>query len=87
MVNQLSKKPFKMPSIKYLVLPNIIPSKHDNDKHYITADMLIELYKVNPKECICIRQTKDLLSYTQDYIDSLIILRPKYNGNYAIPKV
>lgn len=65
--------------IKYLVFPREVESKNDGDYHYISCDMLIHLYGVNPKECKCIRSERDLRGYNTD---NYISLYPRYNGDY-----
>ena len=37
---------------KYLLHPRYVVSKSDGDRHYITSQMLMELYNVSPKECV-----------------------------------
>jgi hypothetical protein len=37
---------------KYLVYPGYVISKNDGEKHYISFMKLIELYRVDPRECI-----------------------------------
>jgi hypothetical protein len=63
---------------KYLVKPGYERSKNDGDKHWISADTLIRLYGVNPKECI-----RSQFNGEQDPQD-LIVLRPRYDGNYEL---
>lgn len=67
---------------KYLVCPNWVTSANDGDRHFITAIMLIGLYGVNPHECIV---SRDVLNRRGLDISELIILRPKYNGDYRLP--
>jgi hypothetical protein len=55
-------------------------SKNDNDRHYITAAKLMQLYKVDPRECIIYRENVGL------DVSKLIPLRPRYNGNYELKK-
>lgn len=63
---------------KYIVYPGYCISKTDGDKHWISADKLMRLYQVDPKECIVSVPWKES---PQD----LIPLRPKYDGNYTLP--
>jgi hypothetical protein len=67
---------------KYLICPGMVTSKRDGDKHYITADQLIRLYKVNPSECVVM--PKNNKGYRPD--DELIVLSPDYSGQYIIPQ-
>ena len=69
--------------IKYIVHPGYVRSKNDRDKHFISYDRLIELYGVNPKECVDARSEYSRSKPCEDCID----LKPKYDGNYTLPKV
>lgn len=40
-----------MKKAKYLVCPGAVFSKNDGQEHFISAEQLIRLYKVNPKDC------------------------------------
>ncbi len=65
--------------LKYILFPGNITSKNDNQIHYISASMLIKLYKVNPKECIEFSRTINEKEY-----QNLIELHPRYDGNYKV---
>lgn len=67
---------------KYLICPGMVQSKADRDTHYITANQLIHLYKVNPSECVVMPKNKEL--YRPDA--ELIRLRPDYSGQYIVPQ-
>lgn len=67
--------------IKYLVVPDFMLSKTDNQKHFIGATQLMRLYGVNPLECIVSRDGEIYKLNT----DNLIVLRPRYNGDYTLP--
>lgn len=68
--------------IKYLVYPDYVVSKNDNDKHFISASSLIKLYNVSREECKIITSESDLNGLKGTFF----ILRPKYNGDYEINK-
>ena len=68
--------------VKYLLCPGWIQSQTDGDWHYVKANQLITLYKVNPSECIVM--PKNIAGYSPS--DELIILSPKYNGQYIVPE-
>ena len=38
--------------VKYVVCPGYVVSQNDNDRHFVSADQLMRLHKLNPKECI-----------------------------------
>lgn len=62
---------------KYVIHPGFVISKNDGDRHYVTANQLIRLYGVNPRECLVAGRTA-LPS------DDLIHLHPQYSGNYEL---
>lgn len=64
---------------KYVIFPQYILSKNDGDKHFISAEKLMKLYNVNPKECIIWR---DEDFKTGSPPKDLIWLKPRYDGNY-----
>jgi hypothetical protein len=68
---------------KYLIIPGWVFSKNDEDRHYINAQMLIRLYKVDPHECMI--QHSDSRDLRRD-VEGLIKLRPKTSGNYELPR-
>lgn len=89
---------------KYLVIPGIVTSQSDGDRHYIGPMNLIELYGVNPDECLILndhyenranlleriqsphdRRGAPPRGYSWEFIDSLIWLLPRYDGNYTLP--
>lgn len=49
---------------KYLVIPNYTISLTDADRHYVDAHSLIQLYGVNPKECIVIGRAQVRITKT-----------------------
>lgn len=68
---------------KYLVIPGTVVSKNDGQKHFINSKDLCHLYGVDPKECYF--ASSEQLGHTMGLPDGLIILTPKYDGNYALP--
>jgi hypothetical protein len=67
--------------VKYLVIPGNVRSRNDGDIHYISARQLMQLYGVNPDECVIY----DNRFGGRQYSDELIPLRPMFNGNYTLP--
>lgn len=69
---------------KYICYGGYLPSKNDNDMHYISAYKLAQLYRINPRNCLMIdywdkeEKTKGL------DIGNRIELNPRYDGNYKI---
>lgn len=66
---------------KYIVYPGYVDSKSDNDRHFITARQLINLYGVNPKECIVWDYDRPMMMSPEEK-DNYISLVPLFNGNY-----
>jgi len=63
---------------RYLVMPGKVASKNDGNVHYVNARQLMDLYNVDPKECIIYKGDQPL-GYR-----NLIVLRPRYDGNYSL---
>ena len=68
---------------KYIVVPGYIRSINDGDKHFITGEQLIRLYKVNPKECVIVSPGKEWGKFREA---DQIILEPDYTGRYEVPE-
>ena len=71
---------------KYLVIGGEVFSK-SGSKHYVNARRLCDLYRVDPKECILLEETDKMMRARTMGLNSMLILRPKYDGNYKIPKI
>lgn len=69
---------------KYVVSPGHV-IRPDGDEHFISAQQLMSLYRVSPAECIILDPEKELRGYDDSYLESLIWLFPKHNGNYKLP--
>lgn len=69
--------------IKYIVFPGYIDSSNDKQTHYISSNELMLLYKVRPEECI-VFNPKDKTHKMKQFIDGLIELRPRYDGEYSL---
>lgn len=69
--------------IKFVVIPGRMMSRSDEDIHYIDAPTLMRLYKVDPNECI-VKHNDERDRYHN--FDGLIALRPRYDGDYRLPK-
>jgi len=67
---------------KYLILPDWVRSMHDGQEHFISADELVRLYGVNKAECQVCRSTL----HSRISPPGLIVLRPRYDGDYSIPE-
>jgi len=67
---------------EYLVVPGYITSKADGDLHYVNANELIRLYGVDPRECVIWKNPPSWI--TEPYIKGLIVLNPRYDGDYSL---
>jgi hypothetical protein len=67
--------------IRYAVHPGFVFSQHDDDYHYIGAGQLMDLYGVDPRECVTVRP--DMNKLGRGYSD-LIDLYPRYYGDYTL---
>jgi dTDP-4-dehydrorhamnose 3,5-epimerase-like enzyme len=64
---------------KYLVIPSEVRSKSDKQKHYIPSNQLMNLYNVNPSDCIVVTPTRKK-TYSRESCKRL-------NINYDDPKL
>lgn len=75
-------------AIKWIIWPDFIDSKHDNDEHFISAEKLMRLYQVDPLECWPIRRTHDVefdyneLSRARRQFPHAEVLSALYHGDY-----
>jgi hypothetical protein len=65
----------------YLVVPGEVISKTDGQTHFISADKLIHLYKVNKRDCVVLSSKSIAINSYPD----LIKLTPREDGNYELP--
>ncbi len=68
---------------KYVIFPGNVISPYDGDEHYISANKLIELYKVDRDECIIIHDEFEYAIYRKQIV-GLTFLYPRTDGNYTI---
>lgn len=64
---------------KYLVCPEQVFCGNNKEICSVSADELIELYRVDPEECVV--YDGEINSFNKD----LTLLLPDYSGEYAIP--
>lgn len=76
---------------KYLLCPGYVTSRTDGDQHYITAEQLARLYRVNPSECEVLtkaevrRETVTMTEARRRRQAGLIKLGPRDDGDYRLP--
>ena len=68
----------------YGIMPGWIISQNDGGEHWVSARQLIRLYRVNPDECVIVPPGKPERQFKAFGLDGLIILRPRYDGNYTL---
>lgn len=68
-------------SPRYIVHPGKVVSMKDGDIHNVSAQRLMQLYRVNPRDCI----TADQALHGYEYNGREIHLFPRYDGNYKLP--
>lgn len=72
---------------KYIVYPGTVKSTSDGQRHYLNAARLIDLYRVNPAECIIAKANDTWYrGYDPEYLKSLTKLYPREDGNYTLPE-
>ena len=78
---------------RYLLQPGAVLSKVDGQVHFIGAPQLAQLYKVDPRECTVIRPPEGdqpregyVALMNQARRDGLLVLTPRYDGDYDITK-
>lgn len=70
---------------KYLIIGGEVMSKIDGDTHYINAHTTRRLYRLNLDECyLAESHDKILIEQYLQHKPELIILRPRYDGNYNL---
>jgi len=68
----------------YIVLPGMVNSQYDADRHYITADELINLYEVDRDDCIIISKSgKEWRGMPKGVYT---VLEPRNDGKYFVYK-
>ena len=68
---------------KYFIRPGYIKSQYDVDTHFISAGKLINLYMVQPSDCVTIPYDDDPAMYEHQY-GKLRHLHPRYRGDYDL---
>jgi hypothetical protein len=70
---------------KYICYGGYIPSKTDQDMHYISAKRLAQLYNVRPSDCLMIDDYNKEEKMKGLNVGNIIELHPRYNGDYLLP--
>lgn len=64
---------------RYVIHPGWVVSRRDGDRHFIGYWQLVQLYRVNPAECIHADQT---LGMKKKHLQAMTHLHPSVSGNY-----
>ena len=74
----------KIKSLRILLRPGYVESRHDYDIHYISASQLMRLYNVLPTDIILSEDKNNLRSMPFDRLvkEGWIELWPRKNGDY-----
>ena len=78
------------PKPRYLVCPGHVISKTDGDRHYISAQQLIQLYGVRRQDCVIRLERPSWWPQSQcdrqDRLEAgMIKLTPRHSGDYTLP--
>jgi len=65
---------------KYIIHPGWVYSITDGERHYITAYQLMNLYHVQPSECIIDRDEQSTIGLRGKFIH----LHPRGDGDYSL---
>lgn len=69
--------------LKYIIYPGYVRSENDKEPHFISASQLIQLYNVNPNECMLHgRGGINVRGINRKDLKNLISLYPRRDGNY-----
>ena len=74
---------------KYLVIGDYVISRTDADIHFISAEKLVELYKVLIEECVLVASARNIEKCHIDLARTgeVLILKPRFDENYTIEAV
>lgn len=71
------------PSPKYALYPGCILSKSDWQRHFISARQLADCYRVPMSQCVVVEKWPN--GFSEEFLDTLIKLKPRHDGNYSLP--
>lgn len=72
---------------KYIVIPGYVTSENDGQRHFVGPKALMQLYGVNPSDCIIVSDEQYVYSRLKGCRGTFLKLKPKYNGdNYTLDK-
>ncbi len=65
---------------KYVVIGGEVRSTTDGEWHWVSAQRLCKLYKINPRECYLVNTEEGGYGLSR----GLPVLRPRTDGNYKL---
>lgn len=71
---------------KFILVGSTVQSATDGDLHFVSAKELLSLYRLNPNNCILVRDVNELDRYTRQYPHA-VVLWPRHDGDYDIRKI
>lgn len=70
----------------FVIKPGYVTSLHDNQRHWIGAENLIELYGVDRRRCVIVDSRRPSQSQGIHWsLADLPVLRPRSDGKYIRP--
>jgi hypothetical protein len=70
---------------KYFIWADWVTSTHDGDRHWISADRLVHLYHIDPRDCRVLRPDSPAVDSILRRYPWVPILCPRPDGDYTIP--
>lgn len=71
---------------KFLVLPGVVYSQTDGQRHWVGAFELIHLYGVDRADCVIRQMGLHEPPLNLDSYRGMIVLEPRYDGDYTLPE-
>jgi hypothetical protein len=84
-----TKRAARKQAAKYVIVPGYVISRNDQQRHYVSAPRLADLYRVNFQECRVFTRTDneaaDRAAWKRFKDEGYIFLRVDATGKYALP--
>lgn len=69
--------------LRYLVYDGEVKSK-DGNIHYVSHQQVVQLFGVNPLECLLVNRPDWFRGYTPEFLETLKVLHPRQDGDYTL---
>lgn len=77
------------PHYRYALLPGMVRSRTDGQRHYVGPYALAQLYGVALRDCLIYKPEpwwpRSYHEQAEEWIRGLIKLTPRANGDYSLP--